>query len=323
MTRRALITGVAGQDGTYLTEQLLGEGYEVFGVAGPDPGPSFEAWSQRLPAGFSVVAADMRDAASLQACVRDVGPDEIYNFAGLSSVGFSWEHGEATAEVNAVGVVRLLDAMRAHAPHARFCQASSADIFGRAEYAPQDEGTPINPISPYGASKAYAHMIVGSYRQGHGLFACSAILFNHESPRRPADFVTSKIAEGAASIKLGLQEELHLGNLDARRDWGFAGDYVRAMSLMLRADDPDDYVVASGASHTVREFADAAFSQVGLDYRDHVVVDPAFFRPLDPSVQEGNAAKAGRVLGWEPTVGLSGIVAMMVDAAMERLTTQA
>lgn len=322
MAKRALITGVAGQDGTYLSDLLVGKGYEVFGMLGPTPGAFLErtaAWGDA----FHGVAADMTDAASLRDVVEAIKPDEVYNFAGISSVGQSWTQAELVANVNGVGVVRLLEALREFAPAARFCQASSAEIFGRPAQVPQNEDTPIAPVSPYGDSKAYGHFVTTTYRDAHGMHANNAILYNHESPLRPVSFVTGKIADGAARIKLGLADSLELGNLDVRRDWGFAGDYVRAMWMMLQADAPDDFVIATGVAHSVREVCEFAFEHVGLDCGRYVRVNPEFFRPAEAAVLVGNSAKARETLGWEPEVGFDQLIGMMVDADLERLAPAA
>lgn len=317
MGGRALITGVAGQDGTYLADLLLGKGYEVFGVAGP--GIEVPARTGEHQVRMHLIEADVTDTESILAAIGAAEPTEIYNLASLSSVGSSWAEAVTTAEVNAVGVLRLLEVVRLRAPGARLFQASTAEMFGNASAAPQDETAGLDPRSPYAAAKAYAHYMVRIYRQSYGLHASSGILFNHESPLRPPQFVTRHITQGVAAIKRGLADELLVGNLDARRDWGFAGDYVEAMWLMLQQPSPDDYVVATGIARTVREFCEAAFSHVGLDYRDHVRIDPSRFRPIDVDVSCGDASKARRVLGWEPRVGFQEMVAMMVDADLERL----
>lgn len=319
MTKRALITGVAGQDGTYLSELLLGKGYEVWGVLGPCPG-AFVEWAQRFEGRLHPIEADLTDMSSLLAAVDVARPDEVYNFAAQSSVGDSFEQAIATTEVNAVGVLRLLETLRDLAPEARFFQASSAEMFGNAAEMPQKETTPLHPRSPYAASKTYAFHIIGSYRDSYGMHANNGILFNHESPLRGTQFVTRKITDGAARIRLGLATELRLGNLDAKRDWGFAGDYVECMWRMLQAETPDDYVIASGEVHTVRDFCEVAFSRLDLDYQEYVVVDPAFFRPVDVNILYGDPSKARTVLGWEPKVHFRDLVAMMVDADMERLS---
>jgi len=317
MSKRALVTGVAGQDGTYLSELLLGKGYEVFGVAGPCPG----TFPERVAASdgrLHAVDADLADMDSLLSAVEISRPDEVYNLAAQSSVGDSWDEAIATTEVNAVGVLRLLEALRQAAPRARFFQAASAEMFGNATEVPQRETTPLHPQSPYAASKTYAFHIVGSYRTSYGMHASNGIMFNHESPLRGLQFVTRKITDGAARIKLGLADELVLGNLDAKRDWGFAGDYVEAMWLMLQQERPDDYAVATGAVHTVREFCEVAFSHLGLDYERYVRTAPEFFRPVDVNVLYGDATKARTVLGWKPKVSFEELVAMMTDADMAR-----
>lgn len=317
--KRALITGVCGQDGTYLTDLLVSKGYEVFGVLGPARG-AFEERMAGWGGSFHAIDADMTDSATLHSAVSGSMPDEVYNLAGISSVGQSWGQAELVADVNGVGVVRLLEAVRELAPKARFCQASSAEIFGRPSRTPQDEETSIRPVSPYGDSKAYGHFVTTTYRDAHCLHASNAILYNHESPLRTTSFVTGKIADGAARIKLGLAGELSLGNLDVRRDWGFAGDYVRGMWLLLQADVPGDYVVATGVARSVRDLCESAFGRVGLDYREFVRVDPQFFRPAEAEVLVGNPTKAREALGWEPEVDFDEVVAMMVDAAVERLS---
>ncbi len=316
MPKRALITGIAGQDGYYLTELLLSEGYEVFGLVLPtDPVDILEPYLERV----AILPGDLTDDESVRAAVETSRPDEVYNFAAQSSVAMSWERPVLTAEVDAVGPLRLLEAVRKLAPVARVLQPSSADMFGCVEAGAQDESTPFRPVSPYGAAKLFAHVIGVDYRQTHGTFVCNAILFNHESPKRPVSFVTRKITEGAARVKLGLAAELPMGNLDVRRDWGLAGDYVRAMWLMLRHERPDDYVVATGETHTVRDFCEIAFAHLGLDYREYVTQDERFMRPADSIAQRGDAGKARRVLGWVPTVSFRELVEMMVDADVARL----
>jgi len=319
MGKRALITGVAGQDGTYLSELLLGKGYEVWGVVGPEPG-AFLEWAEQFEGRLHAIDADLTDMDSLLAAVEVSAPDEVYNFAAQSSVGDSFGAAIVTTEVNAVGVLRILEALRSLAPGARFFQAASAEMFGNAAEMPQRETTPLHPRSPYAAAKTYAYHIVGSYRDSYGMHVNNGILFNHESPLRGLQFVTRKITDGAVRCKLGLTKELRLGNLDAKRDWGYAGDYVEAMWLMLQQETPGDFVIASGAAHTVRDFCNAAFSHLGLDYNEFVVVDPRFFRPVDVNVLFGDPIKARTELGWEPKVTFEQLVEMMVDADMERLT---
>jgi len=318
VTKRALITGVAGQDGTYLSELLLAKGYDVYGVVGPYPGDFLE-WAKQYEGRLIPVDADLTDMGSLLAAVELAKPDEVYNFAAQSSVGDSFDAAISTTEVNAVGVLRLLEALRVLAPDARFFQAASAEMFGNAADVPQRETTPLHPRSPYAASKTYAFHIVGSYRDSYSMHASNGIMFNHESPLRGLQFVTRKITDGAARCKLGLATELRLGNLEARRDWGFAGDYVEAMWLMLQQERPDDYVIASGEVHTVRDFCEAAFACLDMDYEEFVVVDPQFFRPVDVNVLFGDPAKAKAQLGWEPRVGFRELVEMMVQADMTRL----
>jgi len=318
--KRALITGAAGQDGTYLAELLLSKGYEVWGMVGPEPG-EYLAWAAEQGERLHPCEADLADAGSLARLVADVVPDEVYNFAAISSVALSWEHPALVSDIDATGVARLLEVLRRRAPRARLCQATSAEIFGEAVESPQTEETPIRPVTPYGSAKAHAHFLVRNAREGWGMFACSAILYNHESPRRPPSFVTRKITDGAARIKLGLATELRLGNLDAARDWGFAGDYVEGIWRTLQADEPDDYILATGEPHTVRDFCEAAFSRLGLDWRRYVVVDPEFYRPVDVEAPSGDAAKAKRVLGWEPHATFREVVQMMVDADMQRLAS--
>ncbi|HET6351623.1 MAG TPA: GDP-mannose 4,6-dehydratase [Coriobacteriia bacterium] len=315
---RALITGAAGQDGTYLTELLLSKGYEVWGVIGPEPG-DYLSWAATQGEDLHPCEADLSDKDSLDRLIAEVVPDEVYNFAGISVVSMSWEHPVAVFDINATGVARLIESLREYAPDARLCQASSAEIFGHPAESPQTETTPIRPVTPYGSSKAAAHFLVENAREGRGMFACNAILYNHESPRRPSSFVTAKIAEGAARIKLGLASELRLGNLDSARDWGYAGDYVEAMWLMLQADKPEDFVLATGVAHTVREFCDAAFSHVGLNWEDYVIVDPEFFRPVDSQAPVGDATKAREALGWEASKPFAAIVGEMVDGSPVRL----
>ena len=313
-TRRALITGVTGQDGAYLSRFLLGQGYDVYGTTCRHDLARLH--SLGVAERVRVVAGDLGDVAKLESILRDVQPDEVYNLAAQSSVAASFADPLLTSEVDALGALRLLEAVRRAAPQARFFQASSGEMFGDTEERPQRETTPFRPGTPYAVAKLFAHGMTIAYRRSHGLFACSGILFNHESPLRGPDFVTRKIARGAARIKKGLEHTLALGNLDVRRDWGFAGDYVRAMWLMLQQDEADDYVIATGESHTVREFVELAFAHVGLLWESHVRQDPALFRPADAGELVGDASKARRVLGWQPQVTFAELVAMMVEAEL-------
>ena len=314
----ALITGVTGQDGSYLAEFLLAKGYDVVGVVRRTSHDSYERIGHLLDR-VTVVAADLLDQHSLTTVVRDVRPDEVYNLAAQSFVPTSWAQPVLTGEFTALGVTRLLEAVRLAHPTARFYQASSSEMFGKVERSPQDETTPFYPRSPYGVAKVYGHYITVNYRESYGMHAVSGILFNHESPRRGLEFVTRRVSDGAARIKRGLAKELRLGNLKARRDWGYAGDYVDAMWRMLQQPSPDDYVIGSGEMHSVEEFVDLAFKHVGLDWHDYVKVDPALVRPAEVEHLLANPAKAQRVLGWKPTVTFQALVRMMVDADMKRL----
>lgn len=316
--RRALITGVTGQDGSYLAEFLLSRGYQVFGVVRRSSSERFER-IEHLTERLTLLHADLLDTSSLTRALDAAQPHEVYNLAAQSFVPTSWAEPVLTAEFTAVGVTRLLEALRRVCPGARFYQASSSEMFGKVRESPQKESTPFYPRSPYGVAKAYGHFITVNYRESYGLFACSGILFNHESPRRGLEFVTRKITHTAARIRLGLARELRLGNLDARRDWGFAGDYVRAMWLMLQGDRPDDYVIATGRTHSVEDCCRLAFEHVGLDWRQHVVQDPNLLRPAEVEFLLGDASKARRELGWEPEVDFPGLVRMMVDADLARL----
>jgi GDPmannose 4,6-dehydratase len=318
MKRTALITGVTGQDGSYLAEFLLSQDYRVVGMVRRASTENFERIAH-LRERIELRQADLLDQLSLIALVKDTQPDEIYNLAAQSFVPTSWEQPMLTAEFDAVGVTRMLEAMRTAAPHARFYQASSSEMFGKVRETPQRETTPFHPRSPYGVAKVYGHYITVNYRESYGLYAVSGILFNHEGPRRGREFVTRKVSEGVARIKLGLASELRMGNLDARRDWGFAGDYVEAMWRMLQQPTPDDYVVATGETHAVRELVDVAFGCVGLDWQQYVKVDPAFLRPAEVDLLVGDATKARTVLGWAPRVTFQGLVEMMVRADLERL----
>jgi GDPmannose 4,6-dehydratase len=318
MAKRALITGITGQDGSYLAEFLLGKGYEVFGVARRLSAPN--TWRiEHLVDRVTLLQADLLDQLSLIKVVEQVAPHEVYNLAAMSFVPASWDQPMLTGEFNSQGVTRVIEAVRRVDRSIRFYQASSSEMFGKVREIPQTELTPFHPRSPYGVSKVFGHYITVNYRESYGLFACSGILFNHESPRRGLEFVTRKVTDGVARIKLGLADHLALGNLDARRDWGFAGDYVRAMWLMLQQDQPDDYVVATGIEHAVRDLVEIAFDRVGLDWQKYVRTDPALLRPAEVDHLVGNPAKARRVLGWEPTVDFEGLVHMMVDADLERV----
>ena len=315
MTKRALITGITGQDGSYLAELLLDQGYEVVGMVRRSSTVTFERIAH-LQDRIATVHGDLLDQASLIEVLRTYEPHEVYNLAAQTS----FSQPVLTGDVTALGVTRILDAIRLVDPGIRFYQASSSEMFGKVVEVPQRESTPFYPRSPYGVAKVYGHWITVNYRESYDLFACSGILFNHESPRRGLEFVTRKISNGAAKIKLGMAEELRLGNLDAKRDWGFAGDYVRAMWKMLQADSPDDYVVSTGETHSVREFCEVAFGHLGLDYEDHVVIDDAFFRPAEVDLLVGDATKAAEELDWRPEVEFSELVTTMVDADMDLLS---
>jgi len=316
--KTALITGITGQDGSYLAELLLEKGYRVVGMVRRASTENFERITH-LRERIELRQADLLDQLSLIDVLRTVQPEEIYNLAAQSFVPTSWQQPVLTAEFDAVGVTRLLEAVRLVAPGARFYQASSSEMFGQVRETPQRETTPFYPRSPYGVAKAYGHFITVNYRESYGLYACSGILFNHESPRRGREFVTRKVSDGAARVKLGLAQELRLGNLGARRDWGFAGDYVEAMWRMLQQPKADDYVVATGESHTVRELVEIAFGAVGLDWREWVHEDPALLRPAEVERLVGDASKARRVLGWAPRVSFRELVETMVRADLERL----
>jgi GDPmannose 4,6-dehydratase len=317
-SKTALITGVTGQDGSYLAEFLLSEGYRVVGMTrrtSTDVHERIEHIVDRV----EIVSGDLLDQSSMTNVVAHVKPDEIYNLAAQSFVPTSWTQPVLTGEFTALGVTRILEAIRATDPTIRFYQASSSEMFGKVSESPQTEQTAFHPRSPYGVAKVYGHLITVNYRESYGLHATSGVLFNHESPRRGKEFVTRKITDGVARIKLGLATELRLGNLEARRDWGFAGDYVRAMWLMLQQPEADDFVVATGRTYSVREFARLAFAAAGLDYEGYVVQDPRFVRPAEVDLLIGDASKAKRELGWEPTVPFEELVEMMVHADIERL----
>jgi GDPmannose 4,6-dehydratase len=321
MKKRALITGITGQDGSYLAEFLLEQGYEVIGLLRRTSTVAFERITH-IQDRLTLVSGDLLDEASLVHILREHRPAEVYNLAAQSFVQTSWSQAVFTGEVTAIGVTRILDAVRIADPDIRFYQASSSEMFGKVREAPQKETTPFYPRSPYGVAKVYGHWITVNYRESYGLHATSGMLFNHESPRRGLEFVTRKISHGIARIKLGLATELRLGNLESRRDWGYAPDYVRAMWLMLQQDEPDDYVIATGETRSVREFADVAFARVGLDYRDYVVQDDRFARPAEVDLLVGDASKARARLGWRPTVDFGALVATMVDADLELIELQ-
>ncbi len=316
--RTALITGVTGQDGSYLADLLVEKGYRVIGMVRRSSTENFERIAH-LRDRIELRQADLLDQLSMIELLRAVEPDEIYNLAAMSFVPTSWAQPVLTAEFDAVGVTRLLEAVRLVAPGARFYQASSSEMFGQVRESPQRESTPFYPRSPYGVAKVYGHFITVNYRDSYGLFACSGILFNHTSPRRGREFVTRKVSDGVARIKLGLTRELRLGTLDARRDWGFAGDYVEAMWRMLQQPTPGDYVVATGVAHSVRELVEIAFGCVGLDWREYVRDDPSLHRPAEVERLVGDASKARATLGWAPRVAFPDLVATMVQADMERL----
>jgi len=321
MAKKALITGVTGQDGSYLAELLLDEGYEVIGMVRRSSTVTFERIAH-IQDRLTLVSADLLDEASLIHVLRDHRPEEVYNLAAQSFVQASWGQPVLTGETTALGVTRMLDAIRTVDPEIRFYQASSSEMFGKVQAVPQDEDTPFYPRSPYGVAKVYGHWITVNYRESYGLHASSGILFNHESPRRGLEFVTRKVTNGVARIKHGLDTQLALGNLDAERDWGYAADYVRAMYLMLQQDAPDDYVVATGETHEVRELCEIAFAVAGLDYRDHVVLDERFLRPAEVDLLIGTPAKAERVLGWSRDVDFPTLVQMMVESDIDALNHQ-
>jgi GDPmannose 4,6-dehydratase len=313
-----LITGITGQDGSYLAELLLEKGYEVFGVVRRASTETFER-ILHIKDRVTLLQADLTDQVSMVDVLSQTRPHEVYNLAAQSFVPTSWKQPILTGDVTALGVTRMLEAVRVVDPSIRFYQASSSEMFGHVRETPQTELTPFYPRSPYGVAKVYGHWITVNYRESYGMFAVSGILFNHESPRRGLEFVTRKVTNGVARIKQGLDSELRLGNLEARRDWGFAGDYVRAMWLMLQQDAPDDYVISSGETHTVREMCEIAFARVGLDWKEFVREDPAFFRPAEVHLLLGDATKARKALGWEVKVSFRELIEMMVDADMERV----
>jgi GDPmannose 4,6-dehydratase len=318
MTKRALITGITGQDGSYLAEFLLDKGYEVFGLVRRTSTINFSR-IDHIQDRLRLIPGDMLDQTSLQLALAECQPHEVYNLAAQSFVQTSWTQPVFTGDVTALGVTRLLDAIRHVDPAIRFYQASSSEMFGKVREVPQRETTPFYPRSPYGVAKVYGHWITVNYRESYNLYAVSGILFNHESPRRGLEFVTRKVTHTAAKIKLGLASELRLGNLDARRDWGFAGDYVRAMWQMLQQDTPDDYVIATGETHSVEELVRTAFDALDLDWRQYVVQDERFMRPAEVDLLVGDPSKAGRKLGWEPSVTFASLIQMMVEADLRML----
>jgi len=313
----ALITGITGQDGSYLAEFLLGKGYRVVGVVRRSSTTPYERIAHLVDR-MELVSADLLDQSSLTDVMHDVAPDEIYNLAAQSFVQTSWSQPVLTGEFTALGVTRMLEAMKRACSKARFYQASSSEMFGKVQEVPQREGTSLYPRSPYGVAKVYGHWITVNYRESFGLYAVSGILFNHESPRRGLEFVTRKVTDAVARIKLGKATEVRLGNIEARRDWGFAGDYVRAMWLMLQQDEPDDYVIATGSTYSVRQLCEAAFAHAGLDYREFVRHDTRFDRPAEVDLLVGDATKAREKMGWVPEVDFTALVRMMVDADLER-----
>jgi GDPmannose 4,6-dehydratase len=317
----ALITGITGQDGSYLAEFLLERGYTVIGMVRRSSTVTFER-IKHIQDDLVILQGDLHDQSSLVDVMEQYHPEEVYNLAAQSFVPVSWNQPVLTGEVTALGVTRLLEAIRLVNPKARFYQASTSEMFGKVHEVPQRETTPFHPRSPYGVAKVYAHWITVNYRESYGMFAVSGILFNHESPRRGLEFVTRKITHGAARIKLGKSNELRLGNLDSRRDWGYAGDYVEAMWRMLQQDEPQDFVIGTGVTHSVRDFCELAFQRVGLDYRDYVLQDARFMRPADVDLLVADPSKARQVLGWQPNLNLEGLIAMMVDADLKRVASE-
>lgn len=315
--KKALITGITGQDGSYLAEFLLAKGYQVYGLVRRSSTETHER-IEHVKDRLTLLHGDLLDQSSLQRAIEESEPDEIYNLAAQSFVPTSWQEPVLTAEFTATGVTRMLEAIRQVRPQARFYQASSSEMFGKVMEVPQRESTPFYPRSPYGVAKVYGHWITVNYRESFGLFACSGILFNHESPRRGLEFVTRKVTDCVARIKLGLLEKLPIGNTEAKRDWGFAGDYVKAMWLMLQASEPRDYVIATGETHSVAELCRVAFEHVGMDWREHTVTDPRYFRPAEVDLLVGDPSKARAELGWRPEVDFQGLVRMMVDADLAR-----
>jgi len=319
---RALVTGITGQDGSYLAELLLEKNYEVYGLVRRS---SLEKYDrvERIATRIRFVEGDLTDQSSLDQALEQIQPDEVYNLAAQSFVPVSWNQPVLTADVTGLGVLRVLEAIRKHSPQSRFLQASSSEMFGQVEESPQSEKTRFHPRSPYGVAKVFGHHTTVNYRESYGIFACSSICFNHESPRRGTDFVTRKVTQQAARIKLGLADKLRMGNLDAKRDWGFAGDYIRAMWLMLQPPQPEDFVIATGETHSVRELLEGAFSRVGLDWNKYVELDPKLVRPAEVDCLCGDSGKARKALGWKPEIGFHQLVEMMVDADLQALQHRA
>ncbi|MDP8247975.1 MAG: GDP-mannose 4,6-dehydratase [Candidatus Tritonobacter lacicola] len=317
--KTALVTGITGQDGSYLAALLLDKGYKVYGIQRRSSTISTERIEPLIEEGVELISGDLIDENSLIRAMEKIDPCEVYNLGAQSFVPTSWDQPILTGEVTALGVTRMLEAIRIVNPKIRFYQASSSEMFGKVRETPQNENTPFYPRSPYGVAKAYGHWITVNYRESYDIFAVSGILFNHESPQRGLEFVTRKVSYGVAKIKAGLQKELRLGNLEAKRDWGFAGDYVRAMWLMLQQDEPDDYVISTDETHTVKKMCEVAFSRVGLNYEDYVVQAPEFFRPAEVQLLIGDSSKARKKLGWKPEVDFRGLIEMMVDADVERI----
>lgn len=319
--KRALVTGITGQDGSYMAELLLSKGYEVFGVVRRTSSRNLER-IEHIQDQVQLESADLLDLSSVMGLLQRIKPHEFYNLAAQTFVPASWEQPVLTGEITALGVTKMLEAIRLVDPTIRFYQASSSEMFGKVRAVPQDEQTPFYPRSPYGVAKVYGHWITVNYRESYGMFACSGICFNHESPRRGSEFVTRKITETAARIKLGMATELRLGNLEARRDWGFAGDFVEAMWLMLQQEEPEDYVIATGVTRSVREMARIAFEHIGLNYEDYVILDPRFVRPAEVDMLVGDPSKAAQKLNWRPKVSFEELIAMMVEADIQRVTEQ-
>jgi len=319
---RALITGVTGQDGSYLAELLLEKGYEVYGIV-RNIARTARAGADAFSGRINYVDADLTDQISLDRAMQQVKPDEVYNLAGQTFIPTSWTQPLLTMDVTGMGALRMLEAIRRHAPQARFLQVSSSEIFGKPEDVQQTETTRFRPRNPYGAAKMFAHHITINYRESYGTFACSCIAFNHESPRRALEFITRKVSRQVARIKLGLANKIKVGNIESRRDWGFAGDYVRAMWLMLQQPTPEDFVIATGVTHSVKELLEIAFAHVGLDWRTHVEIDPGLLRPAEDDLLTGDAGKANKILGWKPTVTFEQMVRMMVDSDLSLLSKPA